>query len=479
MTRLKIKLRLLPKTLFGRLVFVLLVGLIIAQSLSTFILLLDRGTVVYQAIQNNLINRTSGIVKLLNALPAENRTALLPLFSSNDLRLYLNDRAISRSHTKSDETPAAALVKKQLLNQLPVGAEVLVSLDGSLMNSPMSAMSGSHMPHMMSAIPQSIKADPMSQQHSMAYSFHIQIRLQDGSWVIFERGIPDQVFNWPLRLLSMLGILLLSVIALSLIAVSLIIKPLSQLRLAVEGLGKDIMQAPLSEKGPMEIRQTAKAFNTMQRRLRNYIDDRAQILSAVSHDLKTPLTRLRLRADMLDDETQRDKTLQDLDEMEMMVNATLDFMRGISNNEERQGIDIMALLESLQEDVLESGRTVEIEGAISEPFFGKPLALKRCVVNLLENALRYAERVSITVSKKEQTLFIAVCDRGPGIPEKDLTKIFEPFFRLESSRARKTGGSGLGLGIARNIARAHGGDLILFNRDEGGLCAEIQLPHQV
>ncbi len=471
----KIKLQLLPKTLFGRLVFVLLVGLIIAQSMSTFILLLDRGSVVYQAIQTNLIERASGIVKLLNALPAESRVAILPLFSSNDLHVYLSERALSKVHANAAETPATALVKSQLLKQLPEGSEVSVSLDGSLMNSP---MLDSHMSHMMFAKPSSMHPNPMPQQHSMVSSFHIQIRLQDGSWVIFEHGISDEFFNWPLRLLSILGILLLSVIALSLVAVSLIIKPLSQLRHAAEGLGKDIMQSPLAEKGPIEIKQTAIAFNTMQRRLRNYIDDRAQILAAVSHDLKTPLTRLRLRAELLDDEAQRDKTLQDLDEMESMVNATLDFMRGISNNEVRQGIDIMALLESLQADAQESGGDVKIEGSVSEPFFGKPLALKRCVVNLLENALRYASKVSIAVSIQGQTLLIAVCDRGPGIPEKDLVNIFEPFFRLESSRARKTGGSGLGLGIARNIARAHGGDLVIFNRSDGGLCAEIQLPHQ-
>jgi len=468
------KLSLLPKSLFGRLVFVLLVGLIIAQSLSTLVLLLDRGTVLHQTIQTNLINRTSGIVQLFNTLPAEERTALLPLFSGDDLRLYLNARAQTDPNARPEISHAAALVKSQLLKRLPENTEVLVSLDGSLMHSP---MPDRHMSQMMSAAPRSVHGNPMP-QHSMVYSFHIQIRLQDGIWVIFERGVSDKVFNWPMRLLSILGILLLSVIALSLVAVSLITMPLSQLRHAAEGLGKDIMQAPLAEKGPIEVRQTAKAFNTMQRRLRNYIDDRAHILSAVSHDLKTPLTRLRLRADLLDDDSHRDKTLQDLDEMEMMVNATLDFMRGISNNEVNQSIDIMALLESLQADAQETGGKVELVDSINEPFFGKPLALKRCIVNLLDNALRYAGSVSISVEITDQTLLIAVCDKGPGIPEQDLPKIFEPFFRLESSRARNTGGSGLGLGIARNIARAHGGDIVLINRIEGGLCAEIRLPHQ-
>jgi len=312
--------------------------------------------------------------------------------------------------------------------------------------------------------------------HAMARFFHIQVKLQDGSWVSFERGLSERLFDWPVRLLIVLGVLLVSVLLLSFVGVRSIIRPLRDLRRAAEGLGKDIQQPPLEETGPTEVRDTTKAFNTMQMRLKNYIEDRAGILAAVSHDLKTPLTRIRLRTDLMDDEELRTKTQKDLDDMESMVSATLDFMRGTETREPSQRLDLMALLESIQEDAREAGKNVQFQGQMTEPYDGKPLALKRCIVNLVENAVRYGGRADIRVGDAKEEVVISICDKGPGIPEEALQKVFDPFFRLESSRAQHTGGTGLGLGIARNIARAHGGDLMLHNRAEGGLCARLTLP---
>jgi len=459
----------IPKSLFGRLFAVLLLGLIIAQMASTFIVLLDRGQLLYDSIEENLINKTSGIALLLNSIPADSRESLLPLLSNKNLRLYLSDNAISGSNKEKSKSPAAQLVTQQLQRKLPQKTKVLVSLDGSLMGT---AQMQNHMAKMMGKIPDHMAG----KMHSMAFTFHIQIRLNDRSWIIFERGVDRALFNWPIKLLSVLVILLLSVIVLSYFAVKSLIQPLKQLRDAAEGLGKDILQQPLPENGPIEVQQTAKAFNTMQRRLRRYIDDRAHILSSISHDLKTPLTRLRLRAELLDDDEQRDKTLTDLDDMEMMVNATLDFMRGIANNEKNQAIDINALLESLQADAQELGHHIVLKGNANDLYFGKPVALKRCIENLLNNAVRYAHNVVMAVKQQSDSLIICICDDGPGIPESDLSQIFEPFYRLEKSRAKHTGGTGLGLGIARNIARAHGGDIVLFNKESGGLCADVQLP---
>jgi signal transduction histidine kinase len=214
----------------------------------------------------------------------------------------------------------------------------------------------------------------------------------------------------------------------------------------------------------------------MQKRLNNFIQDRAGILAAVSHDLKTPLTRIRLRTDLMDDDEQRDKIQKDLDDMESMVSATLDFMRGTETSEISHQIDLMALLESIQADGAETDKEIEIHGQITDPYLGKPLALKRCIVNLIENAVRYGGRADISIEDTKEELRISICDNGPGIPEVSLQKVFDPFFRLESSRAQHTGGTGLGLGIARNIARSHGGDLILHNRTDGGLCAKLSLP---
>ena len=465
--------RLLPRSLFGRLVLVLLTGLVLAQLLSAFILLRDRGQVLYQSIRENLIDRTAGIVRLLDSLPARDRQQLVPLLAGPELHITLAGQPVSITRQAQDSGLAAETVRNQLRKRLAANTEVRVSIEGSAMQTQMPQMFRRHM----------MRGGRMSGPwayahglHTMARFFHIQVQLQDGSWVRFERGFSERLFDWPVRLLIVLAILLVSVLLLSLIGVGSIVRPLRDLRRAAEGLGKDIQQSPLAETGPAEVRETAKAFNTMQKRLQNYIQDRAGILAAVSHDLKTPLTRIRLRTDLMDDEELRARMQKDLDDMESMVSATLDFMRGTETREPSQRLDLMALLESIQEDAREAGKNVQIRGQMSEPYDGKPLALKRCIVNLVENAVRYGGGADVEVEDAGQEIVISVCDHGPGIPEDLLLKVFDPFFRLENSRAQHTGGTGLGLGIARNIARAHGGDLVLQNRSGGGLCARLTLP---
>jgi len=319
-------------------------------------------------------------------------------------------------------------------------------------------------------------APMMRGPHAMASRFFIQVRLRDGTWVRFERRIPPELFDWPVEMLITLGILLVGVTALSLVAVRWIVQPLRELRRAADDLGKDIHRPPLAESGPIEVAETSHAFNTMQRRIARFVEDRSRILAAVSHDLKTPLTRIRLRADLLDDEELGERIRRDLDDMQTMVEATLDFMRGTDSREQARPIDLMALLESLCDDANESGGRVRLRGTVQGPYLGRPLALKRCIGNLLDNALRYGGEADIEARDCEAAVTVTIADPGPGIPPEAIDKVFEPFFRLEGSRGRDSGGTGLGLGIARNIARAHGGDLVLKNRSETGLIAELTLP---
>jgi signal transduction histidine kinase len=234
----------------------------------------------------------------------------------------------------------------------------------------------------------------------------------------------------------------------------------------------------LPEKGPEEVSRAARAFNTMQARLARYIRDRTRVLAAMSHDLKTPITRLRLRSELLGDPQMKEKFTKDLDEMESMVGATLDFLRGLENRETVKPVDIMALLESLQADLRETGSAVEIEGATVKPYPGEPQALKRCLGNLIENAVKYGQSARVLVDDNDARLEIRIQDRGPGLPPAELEKVFEPFYRVEGSRSRDTGGTGLGLTIARGIAEAHGGRLSLRNREEGGLEATLELPRR-
>ncbi len=478
--------RLLPRSLFGRLTLVLLIGLVAAQLLSAWFLLRDRGQTLYQSIREDTVARVAGIVHLLDALQPKERERLLPLLSAPGTLVQLAERPAPAP--VPDSASVSSLVERGLRRRLPPETPIRVSVSGSLMsdamstdmdNAPGGAMGRSMAQmraYMMGRGPMAGPWGYVHGVHAMARAFFIQVRLHDGTWVRFARQVPEDLFDRPTRLLLTLLILLVSVILLSLFAVRRMVGPLTELRLAADALGKDIHRPPLPETGPLEVAETAHAFNTMQARLKSYISDRARILAAVSHDLKTPFAHIRLRTDLLDDEELRDKVQGDLDEMEHMVTATLDFMRGTESREATQTLDLMALLESVRDDAQDAGWDIELEGGLRQPMQGRPLALKRSIRNLVENAVRYGERAHIRVEDEDRQIRITVLDDGPGIPETLLEQVFDPFFRLESSRARHTGGTGLGLGIARNIARAHGGDLVLVNRPEGGLSAQLALP---
>jgi signal transduction histidine kinase len=307
-------------------------------------------------------------------------------------------------------------------------------------------------------------------------SFVVQVALRDGTRVNFDSYLSSQDVDTPLRLAATLVILLGTVVGLSALAVRWVTRPLSTLATAAEKLGEDINRAPLPVAGPAEVQRAAKAFNTMQARLARFIGDRTRIVAAMSHDLKTPLTRLRLRTETLEDEALQAKYARDIDEMESMIAQTLDFMRDAASAEPAQPVNVMSLLESLQADYQDAGHAFEIKGRVARPIAGKPRALRRCLSNLLDNAFRYGLRPSVEVDDRARELTLRVLDEGPGIPQAELERAFEPFYRGEASRSRETGGTGLGLGIARNIARAHGGELTLSNRTGGGLAAILTLP---
>jgi signal transduction histidine kinase len=318
----------------------------------------------------------------------------------------------------------------------------------------------------------------MHEEDRPGSGFVVQVGLADGALVTFNARPPPQSESWPYRLLASVAVLLVAVVALSWIAVRWATQPLKALADAADELGRNIDRPPMAEKGPMEVVRAARAFNTMQARLAGYIRDRTRVFAAMSHDLKTPITRLRLRSELLDDPQLRAKFTGDLEELESMVGSTLDFLRGIENGEPVQPVDIMALLESLQADVAEMGGPVTVEGSAGAPFPGRPQALKRCLANLVENAVKYGKSARVVVHGDDARLQIRIEDQGPGIPAAELERVFDPFYRLEGSRNRETGGTGLGLAIARSVAEAHGGTLVLQNRDGGGLAAVLTLPRR-
>jgi signal transduction histidine kinase len=255
-----------------------------------------------------------------------------------------------------------------------------------------------------------------------------------------------------------------------------ITRPLGKLAKAADAAGRGTSVEPLPEQGGRELRAATRAFNAMQERLRRYLDSRTRVLAAMSHDMRTPLTRLRLRVESIEDESLRTRCTADIDEMNEMIRGALGVFRGLNDEELAVPIDMNALLESLRDEYIELGSAVALAGRANAPYVGKPLALKRCLGNLIHNAIQYGHEANISV-EDDGVLTIRVRDRGPGIPVEALEQVFEPFFRLETSRNRDTGGTGLGLSIARDIAQAHGGTITLRNA-EPGVEAILALPRR-
>ncbi|MBB3210825.1 signal transduction histidine kinase [Herbaspirillum sp. Sphag1AN] len=256
-------------------------------------------------------------------------------------------------------------------------------------------------------------------------------------------------------------------------------RPIKQLASAATELGRDLDHPPLPEKGPTEIRQAAHAFNAMQARIRRQIQHRTHMLAAITHDLQTPLTRLRLRLEKVSDPELRQKLVDDLAVMQGMVREGLDLARSMDSTEPMQRLDIDSLLDSVCADASDAGQDVSLQGNARTSILAQPNALRRCLTNLLDNAVKYGQRARVSIAAESETpesLCIRIHDDGPGIAENQLEAVFEPFYRLETSRSRDTGGTGLGLTIARNIAENHGAQLRLRNHPDGGLEVILVLP---
>jgi signal transduction histidine kinase len=259
-------------------------------------------------------------------------------------------------------------------------------------------------------------------------------------------------------------------------SVSLATKPLSRLSDAADRFGADVHAAPIAETGPREVRQAAIAFNRMQRRLRQFIVDRTRMLAAISHDLRTPLTRMRLRTEMMDDGDQRAKMLSDLQEMEDMVGATLAFARDENADEASQPLDLATLLETVTADARDMDQPVTLAACPSTTVLMRPRALKRAIVNIVDNAVRYGGAAELSLADDRDEAVIRVLDHGPGIPAAERENVLRPFYRCEASRSRDTGGIGLGLSIASDTINAHGGKMTLSETPGGGLTVEVRLP---
>jgi signal transduction histidine kinase len=272
------------------------------------------------------------------------------------------------------------------------------------------------------------------------------------------------------------GLFLLLIGALAFFVAKMTARPIKHLAVAAGELGRDIDRPPLDESGPTEVRQAATAFNAMQARIKRQIQHRTHMLAAITHDLQTPLTRLRLRLEKVGEDDLRRKLLEDLAVMQSMVREGLDLARSMDSAEAMQKLDIDSLLDSVCADAVDARQDVTLEGRTRASIMAQPNTLRRCLTNLVDNATKYGRYARLHVAREGADIVIRIRDGGVGIPDELLETVFDPFFRMETSRSRDTGGTGLGLTIARNIAENHRATLVLRNHPEGGLEVTLRLP---
>ncbi len=448
--------KLLPDSIRTRTVFVLLVGLTVSHIGSTLVYSTDRDQALVAATEQSFADKLAVLAVLIDNAPPTVRPQVAAAISSPDLEVSWGPAsAVPPAHTDSQPY---GLIQRSL------GAH-FGRLDDSnlhvvLSSAPPPAAAG----HLLHGLPN-------------GQVLQVAVGLTDASWINFRQHLPGAVNSWSLNSLLSTLVMVAATLVLSCWATGWITAPLAGFARAAERLGMDVGAPPLPEDGPSEVRAAARAFNQMQRRIRSFVDDRLQLLAAISHDLRTPITRLRLRTEQLPVAPEpQAKMLADLDEMERMVASSLAFAKDEATSEPRQAIDLSALLGAICDEASDAGQDAEFAWDGRLVYRGRPLALKRLFTNLVENAVRYGGRAKVSAVRQTSGVRVLVEDEGPGIPEAQFEAVFKPFFRLEQSRNRRTGGMGLGLANTRTIARAHGGDVSLENRVEGGLRAIVSLP---
>jgi signal transduction histidine kinase len=317
-------------------------------------------------------------------------------------------------------------------------------------------------------------ADWPGQQADKRYALLLQ--LIDGSWVMFSAPTRSWGLNELPRNLIVIALALLSTIVVALIATRHLAGPLERFAQGARRFGTDFKAPPIPVEGPQELRQAILAFNAMQAQLQHFLHDRTQMLAAISHDLRAPLTRMRLRGEFIDDLELQSRLFRDVDEMQAMVNSALEFFRDDARLESATSFDLAELLHTVIDDFKDAGTDVALIAPNRFVYVGRPVGIKRMLTNLVENACKYGHEPCVELIRASDRVEICVLDRGPGIAAEHHEAVFTPFYRLEGSRNKNTGGVGLGLSVARATVLEHGGTLTLRNRTNGGLEVKVLLP---
>ena len=481
--------RFLPRTIFGRTLLVLLLGLTVSHLIGLALYAGERREALTTAGGRQVAERIAAVAEAMENVPVTERPRLVSTFIEPGFRVTWTEQSLLTEENSDWRAQLVRSVIRDQLGNLPaehirvaygrtsgetwwrsgrrrwwrermhsMGPMMGQAEDGRAMMQPV--------PHM----------GPGQRPWHSEQLMEVSLQMSDKSWLNFAApAFPVQPFGSSPYLLSIV-LATATVLALSAWAVRRATAPLALFARAAERLGTDVDAPALAEDGPREVRRAAAAFNEMQRRLGRFIRDRTQMLAAVSHDLRTPITRLRLRAEFVEDVEQRKKMLTDLEQMESMISATLAFARDDAAEEPRKPFDLGVLLQDLCEDAAEAGHVATYEGVPHFAYGGRPMSLKRAFANLIDNAIKYGGRAKVVLVAAGDSIAVVVEDEGPGIAEGELEKVFAPFYRVDPSRSRESGGTGLGLAVVRSVVHGHGGDVTLTNREEGGLRVTVTLP---
>ena len=436
------------RSMTGRIFLILLIGIVSSAAATYLIAVSESGREFTGARTEFAVQRVQQLVLSLEAVQSPERPALVDVARAAGLTVTLGPASEPRGET--DATLARGL-EARLGRDRDIRATTLARSEAAAAE----------------------KASP-----DTAPSWQdVRMNLRDGTPLTIEfaaaprrRLLPHQ------RQLIAWAVFVLCIAGLAFAVARLATRPLRRLSQAADALGSNIDRPPLDATGPVEVRHAAVAFNSMQARIRHHVQERTQMLAAITHDLQTPVTRLRLRIEQVTDERLRVMLASDLAGIQAMSQEGLELARSMESSEPMQTLDLDSLLDSVCADAEELGQKVTLKGRVGAPVRGRPVALRRCLTNLVDNAVKYGEAAEVTATRSGNKAVISVRDRGPGIPEEFLEAVFEPFRRVETSRSRETGGTGIGLTIARAIAERHGGTLTLRNHPEGGLEAVLQLP---
>lgn len=455
--------RLLPRTMAGQLILTILAALLAAQAVSLWMFFDERGLAVRNALGLEAADRAANVARLLAEVPVELHPAILRAANSSLARFSLDAEPVV-GHSGHGDSFIAQRIRAQLFG---IDGEIRVETHSKL--HPVSPMSG--------MTPEMARMHGQMPLAMATVETQIAIALGPDRWLNVTARFHRPPLQWAWPQVATFGLTALMVVLVLWLVLRRLTGPLRALAGAADRLGRGEEIAPLPSTGPDELRRLTAAFNEMQARLGRFVTERAQVFAALGHDLRSPLTALRVRAEMVEDDETRERLIASIAEMQDMAEATLSFARGTATSEPVVDTDLTGLLSDLIEE-LPDPRSATLAASGPVGLRARPTALRRALRNLIENAVRYGERARIALSQDPGEVRITIADDGPGIPEADRARVFDPFVRLEASRSRTTGGTGLGLSIARTIVLAHGGSISLGVASGGGLAVVVTLPRE-